>query len=91
MILNSIPDGVMKGDDNSRKKNSNAILSCVFPEIKDIPIEKQVWFKILQERKLPATHIRDRRIPHRKSHRNIGFVNISQAIIVEAVEPRVGR
>ena len=80
MILNILSDGGIKGDENSRKQALDTILSHVSPEMKDIPPEKQLWFQTLQQRKLPGIHNRERRRPHRKSHGNIGFVEISQAV-----------
>jgi len=80
MILKGLPDGGIKGDENSHKQTLDAILSCVSPEMKDIPIEKQLWFQTLQDRKLPAVHNRERQRPHRKSHGKIGFVQLSQAV-----------
>ena len=52
MILKGLPDGGIKGDENSHKQTLDAILSCVSPERKDVPIEKHMWFQTLQERKI---------------------------------------
>ena len=80
MILKSLPDGGIKGDESSRKQTLDTILSHVSSEMEDIPPEKQLWFQDLQQRKLPAIHNRERRRPHRKSHGKIGFVELSQAV-----------
>ena len=80
MILKSLPDGGIKGDENSRKQTLDTILSHVSPKMEDIPPEKQLWFQTLQQRKLPAIHNRKRRRPHRRSHGKIGFVELSQAV-----------
>ena len=58
MIIKGRPDGVIKGDENSCNQTLDAILSFVYPEMKDIHLEKQVWFQNLQERKIPVTHNR---------------------------------
>ena len=61
IILKVLHGGSIKGDNNSRKKTLDDILPFLSPEMKDIPIEKHVWFQTLQEQNLPATHNRERR------------------------------
>ena len=58
MILMGLPGGGIKRDENSRNQNLDSIISCVSPEMKDIPIDKQVWFQTLQEQKLLANYNR---------------------------------
>ena len=56
IILKVLHGGSIKGDNNSRKQTLDDILPFLSPEMKDIPIEKHVWFKTLQDQKLPAIH-----------------------------------
>ena len=52
IILKGLPDGGIKGDKNIDRQTLDAIISCVSLEMKDTPIEKQLWFQTLQERKI---------------------------------------